>query len=41
MIQYLVPGLVLAWAYDYSGTLWASIGLHAVTNAISVWTMIG
>jgi len=39
MIQYLVPGLVLAWAYDHSGTLWTSIGLHAVANALSVWMM--
>lgn len=30
------PGLVLAWAYDHSGTLWASIGLHAGVNALSV-----
>lgn len=36
MVQYLVPGLVLAWAYDHSGTLWASIGLHAGVNALSV-----
>lgn len=41
MIQYLVPGLVLAWAYEHSGTLWTSIGLHAVANALSVWTMVG
>ena len=40
MIQYLVPGLVLAWAYDHSGTLWASIGLHAAVNALSVWPML-
>ena len=40
MIQYLVPGLVLAWAYDHSGTLWASIGLHAAVNALSVWAML-
>ena len=40
MIQYLVPGLVLAWAYDHSGTLWASIGLHAAANALSVWTIL-
>lgn len=39
MAQYLVPGLVLAWAYDHSGTLWASFGLHALANALSVWTM--
>lgn len=37
MVQYLVPGLVLAWAYDHSGTLWSSIGLHAAVNALSVW----
>lgn len=36
MIQYLVPGLVLAWAYDRSGTLWASIALHAAANALAV-----
>ena len=36
MVQYLIPGLVLAWAYDHSGTLWASIGLHAGINALSV-----
>jgi membrane protease YdiL (CAAX protease family) len=36
MVQYLVPGVVLAWAYDHSGTLWTSIGLHAVANALSV-----
>lgn len=36
MAQYLIPGLVLAWAYDHAGTLWASIGLHAGVNALSV-----
>ena len=36
MVQYLIPGLVLAWAYDHSGTLWAPIGLHAGVNALSV-----
>ena len=39
MVQYLVPGVVLAWVYDRSGTLWTAIGLHAVTNALSVWAM--
>lgn len=39
MVQYLVPGVVLAWAYDHSGTLWTSVGLHALVNALSVWTM--
>ena len=41
MVQYLVPGAVLAWVYDRSGTLWASIGLHAAANALSVWTILG
>ena len=36
MPQYLIPGLVLAWAYEHSGTLWASIALHAGVNALSV-----
>ncbi|WP_298033011.1 CPBP family intramembrane glutamic endopeptidase [uncultured Dysosmobacter sp.] len=40
MVQYLVPGLVLAWAYEHSGTLWTSIALHAAANALSVWTML-
>lgn len=40
MMQYLVPGLVLAWAYEHSGTLWAAVGLHAAANALSMWMMI-
>ena len=40
MLQYLVPGVVLAWAYEHSGTLWTAIGLHAAANALSVWTMM-
>ena len=40
MIQYLVPWLVLAWAYDHSGTLWSSIALHAAANALSTWAML-
>lgn len=39
MVQYLVPGAVLAWVYESSGTLWASIGLHAAANALSAWAM--
>ena len=36
MVQYLVPGIVLAWAYEHSGTLWTAIGVHAAVNALSV-----
>ena len=35
-VKYLVPGLVLAWAYDHTGTLWSSILLHAAANALHV-----
>ena len=37
MLQYLAPGLVFAWAYDRSGTLWTSILLHAVVNALALY----
>lgn len=40
MIQYLVPGLVLAWCYERSGTLWASILVHAFVNALAVWRIL-
>lgn len=40
MVQYLVPGVMLAWCYEHSGTLWTSIALHAAANALSVWTML-
>lgn len=40
MVQYLVPGFVFAWAYDESGTLWTSILLHALVNALSLWTIL-
>ena len=32
--QYLAPGLVFAWVFDRSGTLWTSIALHAAVNAL-------
>jgi len=41
MVQYLVPGIVLAWAYEHSGTLWSSIGLHMAANALATWAMVG
>lgn len=39
-LQYLVPGLVLAWTYEYSGTLWGNILLHTGINALSVWACL-
>lgn len=38
-LQYLAPGLVLAWTYERSGTLWGSILLHGVVNALAVWSV--
>lgn len=40
MVQYLVPGLIFAWVFDHSGTLWTSILLHATVNALSLWTIL-
>ncbi|MBQ2996311.1 MAG: CPBP family intramembrane metalloprotease [Oscillibacter sp.] len=40
MVQYLVPGVVLAWAYEHSGTLWTAIGVHAAVNALSVLSVL-
>ena len=40
MLQYLVPGAVLAWVYDRTGTLWTSIGLHAAVNTLSVLSVL-
>ena len=37
MLQYLVPGLVFAWAFDRSGTLWTAILLHGIVNALALW----
>ena len=39
MLQYLVPGLVFAWGFEHSGTLWTSILLHATVNALSLLTI--
>jgi membrane protease YdiL (CAAX protease family) len=40
MLQYLVPGLVLAWSYEHSGTLWGSVLLHAAVNALAVFNVL-
>ena len=39
-VQYLVPGLVLAWAYEHSGNLWTAVGVHAAANALSTWQIL-
>lgn len=40
LAQYLVPGFLLTWAYDRSGSLWTSILVHAAVNALAVWTFL-
>lgn len=40
LTQYVVPGFILTWAYDRSGSLWTSIGTHAAVNALAVWTFL-
>ena len=35
-VPLLVLGLALAWVYKRTGSLWTSITLHALFNAISV-----
>ncbi len=40
MLQYLVPGLVLAWVYERSGTLWGSVLLHSAVNAMAFWSIL-
>lgn len=36
VVQYLAPGLVLAWVYEHTGTLWAPVLLHVCVNALAV-----
>lgn len=40
MLQYLAPGLAFAWTYEKSGTLWGSVLLHAMVNALAVWVIL-
>ena len=40
MLQYLAPGLVFAWCYEKSGTLWGAIIPHAFVNALAVWQIM-
>lgn len=39
-LQYLVPGLVMAWSFERSGSLWGSILLHCTVNALAVWQAV-
>lgn len=37
LAQYLLPGAVMAWTFERSGSLWGSILLHGAVNGLSVW----
>lgn len=39
-LQYLVPGVVFAYVYEHSGTLWTAIALHAAVNALSLFVIV-
>lgn len=38
MLQYVAPGLVMAWVYERSENLWGSVLLHGMVNALAVWS---
>lgn len=38
-LQYLPAGLVLGWAYEKSGTIFAPIAIHTVVNAMGILAM--
>lgn len=40
MAQYLIPGLVMAWTFERSGSLWGSILLHCIVNGLAVWQAV-
>lgn len=39
-IQYLPASFALAWALEYSGSIWASIGIHTLANAMAMIGML-
>lgn len=38
-LQYLPAGFALAWALEYSGSIWASICIHTINNAAAMLFM--
>ncbi len=41
LLRYVPAGLVLAWAYNHSHTVWAPIFLHILINCVTVTVRIG
>lgn len=40
LLVYFAPGFVLAWAYERTGTIWASILLHLGINSLAVLAIL-
>ena len=40
MVQYLIPGAVMAWTFERSGSLWGSVLLHCAVNGLAVWSTV-
>lgn len=40
MVQYLIPGAVMAWTFERSGSLWGSVLLHCAVNGLAVWSSL-
>ena len=38
-LQYLPASFGLAWALEYSGSIWASIGVHTIANLVAMLAM--
>ena len=38
-VQYLPAGLILAWAYEKSGCIFAPIAIHTVINAMGIYAL--
>ena len=36
LLQYIPIGVILAWSYERSGTIWTSILVHALINYVAV-----
>lgn len=39
-VQYMAPGLVMAWTFERAETLWGSILLHGIVNGLSVLSVL-
>ena len=40
ILQYMAPALVMTWTCERAGSLWGSIFLHSIVNALAVWQAV-